>query len=133
QLPPPENAAVDILLDEMKFQFDASRRVQKTQRRVYRLLKKEALDEWSVAAAEWSPWHEERPQIKVRVISTDGVPHQLDAGKISEAPVEQSGQVFRDRRRLIAPLPAVEIGAVVEWQIVIAEHRAFCDEGVLEE
>ncbi len=133
QLPPPKNAAVDILLDEMKLQFDTSRRVRKTHRRVYRLLKKEALDEWSVATAEWSPWHEERPQIQVRVISTDGQAHRLDAGTISEAPVEQSGQVFRDRRRLVAPLPAVEVGAVVEWQIVIAEHRAFCDAGMFEE
>lgn len=133
QLPPPADTGVDVLLDEMKFEFDASRRVRKTHRRVYRLLTKEALDEWSVASAEWSPWHEERPQIQARVISTDGLAHLLDAGTISEAPVEQSGQVFRDRRRLVAPLPAVEVGAVVEWQIVIAEHRAFCDAGVFEE
>jgi len=133
QLASPENAEVDILLDEMKFEFDASRRVRKTWHRMYRLLNKEALDDWSVITAEWSGWHEERPQIQVRVISTDGQAHTLDAKTISESPVEQSGQVFRDRRRLVAPLPAVEVGAVVEWQTVIAEHRAFCEAGVVEE
>ena len=133
QLPPPEDANVDVLLDETKLEFDASRRVRKTHRRVFRLLTKEALDEWSVADAEWSPWHEERPQIQARVISTDGLAHSLDAATITEAPVEQSGQVFSDRRRLVAPLPAVEVGAVVEWQIVTAEHRAFCDAGQFEE
>lgn len=133
QLPAPEKSGVDILLDETKFEFDASRRVRRTHRRVARLLTKEALDKWSVATAEWSPWHQERPQIQVRVISLDGQAHMLDAGTITETPVEQSGQVFGDRRRLVAPLPAVEVGAVVEWQIATAEHRAFCDEGRLEE
>lgn len=133
ELPPPADAGVDLLLDEMKFQFDALRRVRKTHRRVYRLLTKEAIDEWSVADAEWSPWHEERPRIQARVISTDGLEHLLDAATISEAPVEQSGRIFRDRRRLVAPLPAVEVGAVVEWQIMTAEHRAFCDAGGFEE
>ena len=133
ELPPPEDAEVDVLLDETKLEFDASRRVRKTHRRMYRVLTKDALDEWSVADAEWSPWHEERPQIQARVISTDGQAHVLDAAAISEAPVEQSGQVFSDRRRLVAPLPAVEVGAVVELQIVTAEHRAFCDAGQFEE
>lgn len=133
RLTPPDKAAVDILLEDRKFEFDKSRRVRKTERRVYRLLTKEALNEWSVVTAGWSPWHEERPQIQVRVISTDGMAHELDAGTISEAPVEQSGQVFRDQRRLVAPLPGMEVGAVVEWQIVVAEHRPFCDVGGLEE
>lgn len=133
KLPPPADTAIDVLLDETKLEFDASRRVRKTHRRVYRLLTKEALDESSVVDAEWSPWHEDRPQIQARVISTDGQAHLLDAVTISEAPVEQSGQVFSDRRRLVAPLPAVEVGAVVEWQIVTAEHRAFCDAGQFEE
>lgn len=133
QSSPPENAAVDILLDDTKIEFDAARRVRKTHRQVHRLLTKEALDDWSVVTAEWSPWHQERPSIQVRVISTDGMAHQLEAGTISEAPVEQTGNVFGDRRRLVAPLPAVEVGAVIESQIVTAEHRAFCEEGVYEE
>lgn len=133
QLPPPADEEVDVLLDETKFEFDASRRVRKTHRRLYRLLTKEAIDDWSVIEAAWSPWHEERPRIQARVISTDGLQHLLDAGTISEAPVEQSGQIFRDRRRLVAPLPAVEVGAVVEWQVTTADHRAFCDAGSFEE
>jgi tetratricopeptide (TPR) repeat protein len=129
----PEKADVEILLHEGRYEFDAQGRTHRTTRLIFRVLGESAVSDWSVVRATWSPWHQERPVIKARVISADGKAHLLDAATLSEAPAsEREADLFSDRRQLHAPLPAVAVGAVVEEQITIRESQPFFAAGVLE-
>src|SRR5262249_11893551 len=96
--------------------FDAEGRRTLTWRRVYRVLDAKAVTkDYSDAWAYWSPWYQERPELRARVIGPDGTVRELDPATISESPVSQIAQdLYSDTRVLVAPLPGFVTGAVVE-------------------
>jgi len=129
-IPAPDDADVHVLLEEETYQYDPQGRKAHTLRRVYRCLSQTGAEEWSYSEGEWSPWCEERPAIRARVITPDGKAHQLDPKNLVEVPVDQdSHNVYTDRRMLRGPLPAVRAGAVVEEQIVTRETQPFFARG----
>jgi len=126
----PDKAGAIILLDEGSFSFDSSGRCFTRYHMVYRILTEAGLDEFSSLAAEWSPWNEERPILRARVITPDGAEHFLSPENISDSPMkEYSSNVYSDSRVVRAPLPALVIGAVVEREITLREHAPFFSAG----
>lgn len=108
--------AVDLLIEE-EFTFDADGHSTTTLRMMYRVAADSAVRWSSSVTAEWAPWVEERPLITGRVVTKNGDVHTLDASAITEKAGETDTDIFSDKRRLHAPLPAVEAGAVVEYVI----------------
>src|SRR5262249_20074172 len=73
---------------------------------------------------EWSPFYQDRPVVRARVIAPRDHVAELDQKLITDAPsVTDSPSVFSDRRQLEAPLPRLAIGAVVEHEIVIVNRE----------
>ena len=105
------------LLDEVTVSFDPTGRTTTTSRLLYRIIEESAVEWNDEVSTEWSPWYEERPVIHARVVTKSGTVHMLDASTITEAPGDEAADMFTDTRVLRAPLPAIEVGAVVEWVI----------------
>jgi hypothetical protein len=124
KLPIPEGASSEVLLDEGRYSFDAEGRCRLQVRTVVRVLTPAGANAWSSFQREWSPWFEERPVLRARVISNEGVVHQLDHATIAEEPLGgSSSEVYSDRRRVRAPLPAVEVGSILELEYVSQEKE----------
>jgi transglutaminase-like putative cysteine protease len=120
--------AVDILvlLDERIFVLDEQHRLTRTSRLVYRVDSPVGVERWAASSARWQPWHQARPEIHARVITRDGREHALDQKMLTDAGTREAGaQVYDDDHVLEGPLPAVEIGAVVEEVITTRDEKPF--------
>ena len=130
-VPVPDDQGIIVLLEQHQYKIDDSGRTISMVRKVFRIVKQEAVEDWSSIEQEYQPWHENRPQMRARVISADGTVHWLDPKTIADSPVrEYDSSIFSDRRVLRAPLPAVGPGAVVECEIVGRETAPLLDAGV---
>jgi tetratricopeptide (TPR) repeat protein len=129
-LPTPPGAEVEILLEEGLYSYDAQGRETVTQRLVYRVLTPEGVKNWATVGIGYAPWHEERPEVRARVITPDGQAHALDPSTLAEAtPVEADPETLSDRRVLRGPLPAISEGAVVEQLITTRETESLFSSG----
>ena len=131
--PAPKDADVEMLFEEHVYRLDEQGRQHRTSRRVYRYLTDKGVNDWSCTEADWSPWCEEKPIFRVRVITPDGQAHALDQEAVGEVPAEQdTPNLFSDEKLLRGPLPAIAVGAVVEEEIETREIRSLFDQGVVE-
>ena len=131
--PAPKDGDIEMLFEEHVYKLDEQGRQHRTSRRVYRFLTDKGVDDWSCTEADWSPWCEEKPIFRVRVITPDGQAHALDQESIGEAPAEQdTPNIFSDEKLLRGPLPAIVVGAVVEEEIETHEIRPLFDHGIVE-
>lgn len=120
-----------ILLEQHRYSIDSAGCTTASIRRVYRVLKQAAVEEWSSIEQPYDPWHESRPQLRARVIAADGAVHWLDGNTVADSPVREfDASIFSDRRVIRAPLPAISNGSVVEYEIFITESAALFDAGV---
>ena len=126
-----ENSSVVILLEDHRYVVDKQSRTSSKIRRVYRIQKESAVDYWASIEQEFQPWYEQKPQVRARVIGPEGNIHWLDPKTIAESPARDYGQnIFSDRRVVRVPLPAVEVGSVVEYEIKIKEKFPLLSAGV---
>ena len=126
----PDDQSVVVLLEQHDYIVGENGRITTTVRKVYRVLKEDAVEDWSSIEQEYQPWHENKPQLKARVITDDGVVHWLDAKTIGDSPsLEYDANIFSDRRVVRAPLPAVAKGAIIEYQITLGETSPLLDAG----
>jgi transglutaminase-like putative cysteine protease/tetratricopeptide (TPR) repeat protein len=127
---PTADEPIVILFEEGSYSFDEQRRSTHRYRVVYRVLTPGGVDDWGSTGAGWSPWNEEKPEIRARVIDPGGKEHWLDPKTVQDAPAYRpSPDIYSDRRSLSAPLPAVSVGALVEIETVSKETRPFFDKG----
>jgi transglutaminase-like putative cysteine protease len=118
--------SVVVLLDERTFVLDEQHRLTRTSRLIYRVDSPEGVERWAASSAQWQPWHQARPTIRARVITTDGREHALDQNLLVDAGNRNGvNQVYDDARTLEGPLPAIAIGAVVEEQITVRDEKPF--------
>ncbi len=130
--PAPKDAGFEILFEEHVHSFDAQGRHQVATRRAVRYLTPAAVEENASVACVWSPWRDDKPSIRARVITADGVSHLLDAKSIGETPVGQrEANVWSDRRVISAPLPSLAPKAVVEEETVVRERQPFFAPGIV--
>src|ERR1044071_2678951 len=116
---------VIVLRDDSELNLDGSGRAHRRWRRVFVVTSQAGVDDWGVWSAEWSPFYQDKPTVRARVIEPDGTAVELDQKLIVDAPVsQQSATVFSDARSLEAPLPRLRIGAVVEEELVLDDRVA---------
>ncbi len=118
----PANEKVDhdanVLLIENRLSFDQNGKLHHTYRSIYQVLTAQGGEEWGSSEERWEPWHEERPRIRARIVTADGVEHKLDPATISEAsPPGTDSTIYSDVRQLRWPLPAIAPGSIVEEEI----------------
>src|SRR5437899_1039144 len=82
----PEDQSILVLLEQHSYIIDENGRIASTIRKVYRIVKEEAVDDWSSVEQEYQPWRENKPEIRARVITEDGVVHWLDAKTMADSP-----------------------------------------------
>ena len=127
----PEDADIHVLLRERIHRFDAQGVGQSTLRSVFHVITPVGAEGWASLWTSWRPWHQQRPEIRARVITRHGAVHLLDPATIAESPVgEDSDDVLSDRLQLQAPLPAIAVGAVVEQEITIRDDAPFFAAGM---
>jgi transglutaminase-like putative cysteine protease len=121
-----------VLLDERIFVLDEQHRLTSTQRMIYRVDSPDGVERWAASSAQWQPWHQARPEIRARVVTTDGQEHQLDQKLLNDSGTRDTGeQVYDDDHVLEGPLPAIAIGAVVEEEIVLRDEKPFFSAGAV--
>ena len=125
-------ADVVVLLDERRYEFDASNRVKMTRHLIFRVDSPQGVTDWGTVDGYWRPWYQQRPSVRARVIASNGVVHQLDPKVLSDAAARRDETaVFEDARVYGGPLPAVGVGAVVEEEVVTEDTRPLSTAGLV--
>ena len=117
---PSGGGPAEILLEEGTYRFDARGTATFVYRLVTRPLNADGVRALGRIEHGWSPWRQERPEVRARVIAPDGSVAELDPRTLGEQG-EGVGQVDRytDRRVLVGPLPGVRVGSVIEEVITV--------------
>ena len=130
---PAGDAAVVVLRDETRIAYDARGRAERQYRTVFVVEQPSAIDGWGTLQIDWSPFYQDKPNVKARVISPQGKIAELDPSLVTDAPtVTDSPSVYSDRRELEAPLPRLVVGAVVEETYTIRDREPLLSQGVVE-
>lgn len=85
RLPSEPGDSVVILLEDGRLTLEPDCALVRTYRLVYRVLDDAGVREWGSVSGSWEPWREERPGLRARVVTPDGVEHALDPTTIDEA------------------------------------------------
>src|SRR3977135_353447 len=129
-IPVPDEQTAIILLEQHHYVIDESGRTISKVRKVLLIVTGEGVEEWSSIEQEYQPWHESKPEMRARVIGADGAVHWLDGKTIADSPANEYDQnIFSDRRVVRAPLPAVGVGTIVEYEIVTRETAPLFNAG----
>jgi hypothetical protein len=127
----PQSSELVVLLDEQRYAIDDAGRINAKRRKVYKVLSADAVEDWSAIEQEYAPWHEQKPELRARVITPDAMVHALDPKTIADSPAEEfEANVFSDTRAVRAPLPSVVPGAVIEYEFTVRETAPALDAGV---
>ena len=122
----PEGAIATILDDDESYTFDERGRVVHVGYFVYKVLNQKGAEGWDELTVGWEPWHEARPEIRVRVIAPDFSVHTVDPSAITEEPARGGDyKIYSDGKVLRVPFPAIAPGAVVEEEYVVRETEPF--------
>ena len=97
---------------------------------MYRVHTPNGVQQWGGTSAEWSPWHDNRPTVRVRVINPSGREFRLDPSTLSEGPAQPAHMSYSDGRVLRGPFPGLTPGSLVEEELSWSEHTPFFDAGV---
>jgi tetratricopeptide (TPR) repeat protein len=123
QAVPASDHAIVILREEEDAAFESDGRRRYRMRRVFVVRSQAGVDDWGTVSASWSPFYQERPVLRARVIDPAGTVSELDPKLVTDSPTHStSATVFSDSRRLEAPLPRLKIGAIVEEELAIIDR-----------
>src|SRR5581483_1321012 len=130
QISSAENSEITILLDDHHYSVHSDGRIDSVIRRVYRIDQQDAVEDWAAVEQGYRPWHQNKPELRARVIGIDGAEHWLDPKTIADAPArEVESNIFSDDRIVRAPLPSVAAGSVVEYEITTRDRAPLLDAG----
>ncbi len=118
---PAPDAEVLMLYQDVEISVDGDHRVTYRRRWVYRVLAPEALESWSASEARWSPWHQDPPRIRARVLTPRG-PIWVDPSVFRDGSVAEPDPSATASRILRTTLPEVTVGAVVEEEVLIRDY-----------
>lgn len=114
-----------MLFQENRFDFDAAGRITFRRHWVYRILREEGLRDWGVSQVRYSPWHQQKPQPRVRVIGKNLSERRFEAASYAEKPASEGREdLFGERRLLELRLP-VEVGSIVEEMVTVADQSPY--------
>ena len=118
-----------VLLAETSLSFDEQGRATRRTHHVFRVESRAGADKWGTLRVSWSPWYQHKPTLRARVVSPDGVAHEVDPATVNEIVGGNDPHISSDRHHLEAPLPALTPGAVVEEESIIVDHRPYFSAG----
>ncbi|MGA2349012.1 MAG: DUF3857 domain-containing protein [Terracidiphilus sp.] len=125
-----EGANVALLEDDDNYSFDQAGRVAHVGYVIYKVLNEKGAEGWDSISVGWEPWHEARPEIRVRVIAPDFSVHTLDPNAITEEPAHGGEyKIYSDDKTLRVPFPAIAPGVVVEEEYISRETEPFFASG----
>jgi transglutaminase-like putative cysteine protease/Flp pilus assembly protein TadD len=126
----PDGAFATILVDDDSYTIDEAGRTTHVGHVVYKVITQKGAEEWDSFSVDWAPWHEARPEIRVRVIAPDFSVRELDPKAITETPAREGDyKIYSDGKRLRAPFPAIAPGVVVEEEYIERETEPFFSAG----
>jgi len=130
---PEKDTVATILVHDERFTYDREGKSVETYHTIYRVENEEGVSSWAETSANWEPWHQAKPEIRARVITTDGVEHNLDLKTLNDVPAHENSQdTYTDERSFGGPLPAISVGAIVEEEFTIRDTAPFFSAGIAE-
>lgn len=128
-----KEAVATILVHDEHYSYDREGKSVATYHTIYRVENEEGVSGWAETSANWEPWHQSKPEIRARVITTDGIEHNLDLKTLNDVPAhETSPDTYTDERSFGGPLPAISVGAIVEEEFTIRDTAPFFAAGIVE-
>ena len=122
----PDGTNIALLCEDQSYSFDEAGRIRHVAHYVYKVLTQKGAEGWDSLSVGWEPWHEQRPQIRARVILPDYSVKDLDPKSITEEPARGGDyKSYGDGKRLKAPFPAIAPGVVVEEEYIEQEDEPF--------
>ena len=117
---------VTVLFERDHYSFDTSGRMTYRHTMIFRVETSQGVQDWAELRVHWSPWHQNTPEIRARVISPEGKVTQLDPKTITDGPArEDSEDTYTDDRIHKVPLPAIAVGVIVEEETVTSDTQPF--------
>lgn len=133
EIKPGKDAEVTILLNEFNISFDSAGRMVKQSHLIYRIETQDAVEGWAEIKGNWEPWYQAKPEVRARVITSDGAVHLLDPKTLNDLPVHQDTPgVYSDERAYGGPLPALAPGAIGEEEVITRDTSLFFPAGISE-
>jgi tetratricopeptide (TPR) repeat protein len=121
-----------VLLNDLHFTFDETGKMVQTRHLIYRIENQQGVENWAETSGRWQAWHQQKPEIKARVIASDGTLSWLDPKTLNDFPVHESEpDIYSDERRYGGPLPAIAPGAIVEEEVVVHDNAALFAAGTV--
>ncbi|MDX2055611.1 MAG: DUF3857 domain-containing protein [Polyangiaceae bacterium] len=121
----PKGLDVEVLFEDVSFNYDAVGRATKSVHRIYRVLTAHGAEDWGSTGATFSPWYQLRPQLRARVLSKSGSSQELDPKTLVEGAARNEPTLYDDARQLSGPLPNMQPGAVVEELAITTDKEPF--------
>jgi tetratricopeptide (TPR) repeat protein len=113
-----------VFFERDAFSFDGEGRMTYRHTIIFRMETQEGVKNWSEIHVGWSPWHQEIPEIRARVIAPDGKVSTLDPKTIADGPAREDGEdTYTDARVRKVPLPAAAVGSIVEQETVSTDKE----------
>jgi len=113
-----------IFFERDSFTLDAVGRMIYRHDLILRIETEDGAKNWSEIRAGWSPWYQDAPEIRARVIASDGKVTVLDPKTITDGPArEESEDTYTDARVRKVPLPAVTVGVIIEQETVSTDRQ----------
>ena len=109
---------VFVLREESQMTFDDAGRSKFRSRRIFVIASQAGVEDWAWSSVVWAPSYQDKPTVRVRVISPNGSVAELDASHITEKPITDSL-----RRELDIELPTLSVGAVVEQEVITVDRE----------
>ncbi len=127
-----KHSETTVLLNDLDFSFDEAGKLVTTRRLIYRIENQEGVEHWAETSGRWEAWHQAKPEIKARVITSDGSVHWLDPKTLNDVPVHESApDTYSDERKYGGPLPAVAPGAIIEEEVVVRDTSPLFSPGTV--
>ena len=128
-----KDAVATILVHDEHYTYDREGKAVETYHTIYRVENEEGVSGWAETRAQWDPWYQSKPEIRARVITTEGAEHILDVKTLNDVPAHaNSPDTYTDQRSFGGPLPAISVGAIVEEEVTIRDTAPFFAAGVVE-
>ena len=120
----PGDAQTVSLFEGVHYTLDAQGRQVWDLWRILQVHSDDAVRAHGILRVGFEPGFQDRPQIEARVITADGVVHRLDPSTLSvRGASDDADQEIDGGRDLVAPLPAVAPGAVIEEHVRITDRE----------
>ena len=127
---PPADTSAIILFEELVHTYLDAHRSRHRYRQVYKILSPHGVEGWDSLSSGWSPWYEDKPTLRARIVTPGGRVFTLDPKTMEQSGVSGGDEsVYSDRQMVRAPLPGVAVGAVVEVEIDWTERAPLFEAG----